>query len=115
MVRFEHEICYHALMVRRDDCEDDEISSVGSSDSSLSMRDFTQHVASPVTIATPTPGNQLRTPFHILRQVLHDSSRDSPAIGTGGSTVADDGENGSFFAAIGSATIVAVTASVNDR
>ena len=102
MVRFEHEICYHALMVRRDDCEDDEISSVGSSDSSLSMRDFTQHVASPVTIATPTTGNQLRTPFDILRQVLHYSSL-------------DDGENGSFFAAIGSATIVAVTASVNDR
>ena len=111
MVRFEHEIRYHALMVRREDDEVDDINSDDNSADNISMRDFTQHIASPVAVPTLITGNQLRTPSDILRQVLHDSSRDSPAHGTEGSTVADDGEIGSFYAAIGSATIDAARAS----
>ena len=116
MVRLEHEVRYHALMVRREDCGDDEISSVDSSDiygsdDSVATGNFTHHVASPIDVDAPTLDSQPRNPSDLFSKALHDSSRDSPAIDTGGSTVADDGENDSFYAAIGSATIDAAAAS----
>jgi len=116
MVRLEHEIQYHALMVRRENYDDDDISSVDSSDvygsdASVASRNFTQHVASPIDIDGPTPDGQPRNPSDLLTKAFRDSSRDSPAIDTGGSTVNDDGENDSFYAAVGTATIDAAAAS----
>jgi len=67
MVHLEHEVQYHALMVRREDCGDDEISSADTSDiygsdDSVATRAFTHHVASPINVDAPTLDNQPRNP-----------------------------------------------------
>ena len=98
------------FMVRREHSGDGEISSVDSSDSSISTRAFTHHIVLPVAINTPTLDGQPRTPSKTLFRVCHDSSQDSPAVDTGESAVLNDGENDSFFAAIGSAMIAAAAA-----
>ena len=116
MVRLEHEIQYHALMVRRENYDDDDISSVDSSDvygsdASVATRNFTQHVASPIDIDGATLEGHPRNPSDLLTKVFRDSSRDSPAIDTEESTVNDDGENDPFYAAVGTATVDAAPAS----
>ena len=78
MARLEHDIWYHAFMVRREHSGDGEISSVDSSDSSISTRAFTHHVASPIDIDGPTLDGHPRNPSDLLTKAFRDSSRDSP-------------------------------------